>query len=89
MGTINILTLKVEELEAFSDILGDIQDRKVDGVIVKNFLTDSEVSSLLSGLAVVDSSKYIEFFEGVISLPKTFSMALDSIEGIDRMLNLL
>ncbi|MBL4586931.1 MAG: hypothetical protein JKX84_07755, partial [Flavobacteriales bacterium] len=52
--------IDLTEVEQYPDGLKDMQNRKFDGMVIKNFLNQEEVKKMLDSFSSLESSEYIK-----------------------------
>jgi len=78
------------ELDNFTDVISDMTERRLDAVLIRNFLPKENTDALIAGFENIKKEELIEVEEGFLTYPIPFStfsqMFLDSRETYDECL---
>ena len=80
----NILDVEYAELNQFEDVIDRIRGRKVDGIIVRNVFSDSEVQNLSDNFKSLQHKEKQEVTEGLVMFPRPFASVEQSTADLNE-----
>ena len=82
----NFLDVDSEDLQIHGNVIDQIFEEKIDGIIIRNFLQDEEVKLLLDNYLTIPLSEQFCTGEGIHTFPESFSSLNDEAKSQEELI---